>query len=103
MLFCSELDFAAIDEIRQATNGNHALGSDRFQQDVGAALGRRRHADSLDVHLAQAQGLVRGFVKMRVTSWAPENVVCPRFPRFPVRASSADRCALESSAPPRTR
>ena len=40
-LFCADLDSAIIDEIRQATNGNHALGSERFGQEAEAALGRR--------------------------------------------------------------
>jgi putative transposase len=30
-----------VDEIRQATNGNFALGNDRFKEEIGAALGRR--------------------------------------------------------------
>ena len=29
--------------IRQATNGNYALGSNRFQAEIEAALGRRAH------------------------------------------------------------
>ena len=30
-----------VDQIRQATNGNHALGNARFQEEIEAALGRR--------------------------------------------------------------
>lgn len=30
-----------VDEIRQATNGNFALGNDRFKEEIEAALGRR--------------------------------------------------------------
>ena len=35
------LDASRIEEIRAATNGNFALGSSRFQQEMSAALGRR--------------------------------------------------------------
>lgn len=35
------LDANRIEEIRTATNGNFALGSPRFQQEVSAVLGRR--------------------------------------------------------------
>jgi len=40
-LFRSEMAPALVDEIRQATNGNYALGSSRFKDDIEAALGRR--------------------------------------------------------------
>lgn len=40
-LFRHELDPGLVDEIRRATNGNFALGSDHFAQQVSAALGRR--------------------------------------------------------------
>jgi putative transposase len=40
-LFRNELDPDLVDEIRTATNGNYALGSPRFQEEVAAMLKRR--------------------------------------------------------------
>jgi putative transposase len=40
-LFRHELDPEEIDKIRKATNGNFALGSSRFQEEIGTMLGRR--------------------------------------------------------------
>ena len=40
-LFRYHLDLGIIDEIRSATNGNFALGSDIFKEQSSAALGRR--------------------------------------------------------------
>jgi len=40
-LFRYHLDSGMVDEIRTATNGNYALGSDRFKEQVTAAIGRR--------------------------------------------------------------
>jgi len=40
-LFRYELEPGLVDEIRRATNGNFALGSERFAEQVAAALGRR--------------------------------------------------------------
>jgi putative transposase len=40
-LFRYELAPGLVDEIRQATNGNFALGSERFAAQVSSALGRR--------------------------------------------------------------
>lgn len=40
-LFRYQLDPGLVDEIRGATNGNYALGSPRFQEQVARALGRR--------------------------------------------------------------
>ncbi|MCD6295519.1 MAG: transposase [Deltaproteobacteria bacterium] len=40
-LFQEKLDPRVINEIRQSTNGNFALGSERFKKDVSKALGRR--------------------------------------------------------------
>jgi putative transposase len=40
-LFRYELDRGLVDEIRSATNGNYVLGTERFEQQVEAALGRR--------------------------------------------------------------
>lgn len=40
-LFRNELDHGVIDEIRHATNGNYALGSQRFKEDICQVLGRR--------------------------------------------------------------
>lgn len=39
-LFRFELDPGVIDEIRSATNGNFALGDERFRRQVESALGR---------------------------------------------------------------
>lgn len=40
-LFRYQVEPGLIDEIRKATNGNYALGSERFKKEVEAALGRR--------------------------------------------------------------
>ncbi|WP_139556011.1 transposase [Methylotetracoccus oryzae] len=40
-LFRYHLDPGLVDQIRAATNGNYALGSGRFEEEVAAALGRR--------------------------------------------------------------
>jgi len=40
-LFKYKLDDGMVDDIRQATNGNFALGSDKFKDEVAAVLGRR--------------------------------------------------------------
>jgi putative transposase len=40
-LFRHELEPGLVDEIRRATNGNFALGGERFSQEIAAALGRR--------------------------------------------------------------
>ncbi len=40
-LFRYELEAGLVDEIRRATNGNYALGNERFAEQVAAALGRR--------------------------------------------------------------
>ena len=40
-LFRNELETGEIDKIRKATNGNFALGSSHFQDEIGSMLGRR--------------------------------------------------------------
>ena len=40
-LFKAHLDEETVGQIRNATNGNYALGSERFQKEIGAMLGRR--------------------------------------------------------------
>ena len=40
-LFRSELEPGLVEQIRQASNGNFALGSARFAEEIAAALGRR--------------------------------------------------------------
>jgi len=40
-LFRYHMDSRIVDEIRTATNGNYALGSSQFKDQVAAALGRR--------------------------------------------------------------
>ena len=40
-LFKARMEPKTIEQIRQATNGNYALGNRRFEQEVAAALGRR--------------------------------------------------------------
>jgi putative transposase len=40
-LFKSHLDEDTVGEIRRATNGNYALGSERFKKEIERALGRR--------------------------------------------------------------
>lgn len=40
-LFRSDLEPGMIDKIRQATNGNYALGTERFRKQVTTTLGRR--------------------------------------------------------------
>ena len=40
-LFRAHLDEEIVTQIRSATNGNYALGNERFQKEIEAALGRR--------------------------------------------------------------
>jgi putative transposase len=40
-LFKVHLDEALVERIREATNGNYALGNQRFQAEIEQALGRR--------------------------------------------------------------
>ena len=40
-LFKNQLEPGIICDIRQATNGNFALGSERFKREMAIALGRR--------------------------------------------------------------
>jgi putative transposase len=40
-LFKAHVDAQAVTQIREATNGNFALGSTRFAKDIERALGRR--------------------------------------------------------------
>lgn len=40
-LFKAHMDEEVIGQIRSATNGNYALGNERFQQEIGTMLGRR--------------------------------------------------------------
>jgi putative transposase len=40
-LFRAHLDEQVLSQIRQATNGNYALGGRRFQAQIAKALGRR--------------------------------------------------------------
>ncbi|MBT9438503.1 MAG: transposase [Desulfobacterales bacterium] len=40
-LFRHELEPGVVDQIRQATNGNFALGNQRFKEEIAAMLGRR--------------------------------------------------------------
>lgn len=40
-LFDAHLDRETVDEIRRATNGNYAAGSERFEREIECALGRR--------------------------------------------------------------
>jgi putative transposase len=40
-LFGSELESSLLNEIRQAANGGYVLGSEKFQQEVALAIGRR--------------------------------------------------------------
>jgi putative transposase len=40
-LFRYELDPGVLEEIRRATNGNFALGSDRFNEQIAKVLGKR--------------------------------------------------------------
>ena len=42
-LFKAHVDEQELNHIRQATNGNYALGNSRFQEQIEAALGRRAH------------------------------------------------------------
>ncbi len=40
-LFRYQLESGLVDEIRSATNGNYALGSSRFKEQIADVLGRR--------------------------------------------------------------
>ena len=44
-LFKDQLASGLADQIRHATNGNYALGSERFRQEAAAVLGRRVSRD----------------------------------------------------------
>jgi len=77
-LFRDELEPGLVDEIRRATNGNFALGNDRFAAQVSSALGRRA--------MPGKPGRPRKVTGIRNTlSGTIRIVVCPRFPRFPNR------------------
>ncbi len=59
-LFCSELEYSLLNEIRQATNGGYVLGSDKFKREVALAIGRRTWRGipgrPQKVHLEEGQG-----------------------------------------------
>ena len=40
-LFKAHMDAEIVDQIREATNGNYALGGERFTKESETALGRR--------------------------------------------------------------
>ncbi len=40
-LFRHELKLGVVDQVRQATNGNFALGNQQFKEEIAAMLGRR--------------------------------------------------------------
>ncbi|MDS4020176.1 MAG: transposase, partial [Candidatus Competibacter sp.] len=40
-LFRYQLDPGLVDQIRTATNGGYVLGTERFQKEIAAMLGRR--------------------------------------------------------------
>ena len=66
-LFRSHTEPLLVEEIRAATNGNYALGNDRFRKEIEQALGRRAVPGA------------------GATAWrrrATINVVCPGFARF---------------------
>ena len=65
-------------QIRDATNGNFALGGKRFQKDIESALGRRATAVRRD---GRGQDREVGEGQLGLL-WAEheENVVCPRYP-----------------------
>jgi putative transposase len=46
-LFKAHLDEEIVGQIRRATNGNFALGSERFQKEIESALGRRARCGQL--------------------------------------------------------
>ena len=52
-LFRDYLDSDLIDQIRQSTNGNYALGSSRFESEVEAAVGRRAKREKAGRPVAQ--------------------------------------------------
>jgi len=47
-LFKAHLDPELVDDIRQATNGNFALGNERFQEEAEMMLGRRVRCGQAD-------------------------------------------------------
>ena len=46
-LFKTQLDTEVVGQIRSATNGNFALGSERVQKEIESALGRRARCGQL--------------------------------------------------------
>ena len=40
-LFDAHMDTVVIDDIRSSTNGNYALGNERFKEEISAVLKRR--------------------------------------------------------------
>lgn len=65
-LFRNGLETEEIDQIRNATNGNYALGAKRFQDEISEMLGRRAFPGKAGRPRKEVQ----------------QNVVCPRFSDF---------------------
>lgn len=73
-LFELGLDPVRIDEIRQATNGNFALGCEAFKRDMAAALGRRVEPGKAGRPPARVE---KSADQLELQLHARKNVVCP--------------------------
>lgn len=73
-LFRYELEPGLVDEIRRTTNGNFALGNERFAAQVSSALGRRAAQGNPDGH-------GKGQNRTPECCSTTRTVVCPLFPR----------------------
>jgi hypothetical protein len=75
-LFKAHLDDALVERIREATNGNYALGDRRFQAEIEQALGRRVTKSKAGRPKAQPEHR-RGATRLAVGSWS-----VPYFPSY---------------------
>lgn len=73
-LFDSTLESERIDEIRAATNGNFALGSEPFRREVSAALGRRAERGRPG---RPSQSSAESAAQLELLGAPKKNVVCP--------------------------
>jgi hypothetical protein len=67
-LFKAHLDDALVERIREATNGNYALGDRRFQAEIEQALGRRVTKSKAGRPKAQPEHC-KGVTRLAMESW----------------------------------
>lgn len=73
-LFGFTLQPERVEEIRSATNGNFALGNERFRREVSIAVGRRAERGRPGRPSRQAQ---RDAAQLELSGLSRKNVVCP--------------------------